>query len=168
MFEWIASLDFDGLLKALTISLVIILITLIVFHHMWLKNPYFRLKKTHTHFLAENFYLNMILLLYNLDNHRLWIEIVGFEGFLISLFISPFCAHVAQIADKVYILVWVLLAVGVSGESCFGIRLELAVLDSHGWRLLPDCGHVRFDIHCFEGITAVSEANSDHIYEQAK
>jgi hypothetical protein len=89
MFEWTTHIDLEALSKTLIISLTIVLITLIIFHQMWLKNPFFKRKQEEGPLLAENFYIHMILLLWNLPNHRLWVDQVGFEGVLTSVLLPP-------------------------------------------------------------------------------
>lgn len=109
MLDWAYHIDLPSLYKTLIISLSIIFITLIIFHNMWLKNPFFKRKQEKSWLVSENFYVYSISLLFQLDDHKNWLDQVGFEGLIKSIHVSSFRKDAFSFVVSFYIMVHILL-----------------------------------------------------------
>lgn len=82
MFFWFLNYDIEDIIKTSLIGVVVMIISTIMFHYMWLNRSEFKIPTTfheNTYKFSENsgFYTKMKTLVFDLSNHNYWVSNIG-------------------------------------------------------------------------------------------
>jgi hypothetical protein len=90
MFFWFLEYDVDDIITTSLLGLVVVVISIVIFHCMWLKRQEFFIPTTYHNnkykfSLNSGFYTKMKTLIFDLSNHNYWVTNVGNIIYLFSL-----------------------------------------------------------------------------------
>ena len=107
MTLWIIEFDSLEMLKTLIIAFLVILLSLILFYFIWLKNPYFEVpteyyKVEYQFDTHANFFTKMRVLIFDILNHSYWIKHIGYDGKITRLLLSSFHAKNLDYFDNIF------------------------------------------------------------------
>ena len=91
MLNWLIKFNLIEILETLIIGFLIILISLVMFYYIWLKNKYFEFNTKYLKKRAfpkkSNFFIKLFVISWKIDNYEFWIKNIGFDGYCYLLFL---------------------------------------------------------------------------------
>lgn len=91
MLNWLIGFNLIQISKTLVIGIVVMIIGLIMFYYMWLKNKHFKFNLKYLQKRSfprkSNFFIKLFAIARNIDNYEFWIKNIGFDGYCYLLFL---------------------------------------------------------------------------------